>query len=349
MTFLRSPRAAHLGRVLVTLLLAWAAAWLCVRWHTPIPWMIGPLLATAAVSLAGAPTASASQLRNGGQWVIGTALGLYFTPQVGALVASLWWAVALGIAWALWLGVAFGRWLQRVPVPAREGMSPQAWRATTYYAGAIGAASEMTLLAERAGARSDLVAAAHSLRVLMVTLALPFAMSWSGVSGVDVAPPPLRPVSGMGLLLLGGLTLLGILLMRRTGRANPWFMGALLVTMGLTLAGVGLSAIPQALSNTAQLVIGVSLGVRFRPAFLHTAPRWLGAVGRHGPAPGDAGAGHLAGGHRRDGDHRQGVGLGGGRGDGLPGLPPGGGAGARGARLPPLGQCMTTGIWARVA
>lgn len=278
MTFLRSARAIHLGRVLATLLLAWAAARLCVWWHTPIPWMIGPLLATAAASLAGAPTASASQLRNGGQWVIGTALGLYFTPQVGALVASLWWAVALGIAWALWLGVAFGRWLQRVPVPAREGMSPQAWRATTYYAGAIGAASEMTLLAERAGARSDLVAAAHSLRVLMVTLALPFAMGWSGVSGVDVAPPPLRPVSGPGLLLLGGLTLLGIVLMRRTGRANPWFMGALLVTMGLTLSGVGLSAIPQALSNTAQLVIGVSLGVRFRPAFLHTAPRWLGAV-----------------------------------------------------------------------
>jgi uncharacterized membrane protein AbrB (regulator of aidB expression) len=30
--------------------------------------------------------------------------------------------------------------------------------------------------------------------------------------------------------------------------------------------------------NAAQLVIGVSLGVRFSAEFLHTAPRWLAAV-----------------------------------------------------------------------
>ena len=34
-------------RVLLTLLLALAAALLCVWLRTPIPWMIGPLLATA--------------------------------------------------------------------------------------------------------------------------------------------------------------------------------------------------------------------------------------------------------------------------------------------------------------
>src|SRR5574343_1952056 len=66
--------------------------------------------------------------------------------------------------------------------------------------------------------------------------------------------------------------------MRRLGRANPWFMGALLVTMAVTLSGVFLSGLPQWLTNAAQLVIGVSLGVRFSPAFLHTAPRWLGSV-----------------------------------------------------------------------
>jgi len=32
------------------------------------------------------------------------------------------------------------------------------------------------------------------------------------------------------------------------------------------------------MSNTAQLVIAVSLGVRFSREFLHTAPRWLGSV-----------------------------------------------------------------------
>ncbi|MBI3531786.1 MAG: AbrB family transcriptional regulator, partial [Burkholderiales bacterium] len=54
--------------------------------------------------------------------------------------------------------------------------------------------------------------------------------------------------------------------------------GALLVAMALTMAGIELSALPKALSNAAQLVIGVSLGVRFTPAFVHTAPRWLASV-----------------------------------------------------------------------
>ncbi len=265
-------------RVALTLLLAWAAARLCVWWHTPIPWMIGPLVATALVSVIGAPTASWNPWRNSGQWVIGAALGLYFTPTVGALVVGLWWAIALGIAWALALGLGFGAWLQRVHARQLDHLSPAELRSTTYFAGAIGGASEMTLIAERHGARTDLVAAAHSLRVLLVTLTIPFGMQAWGVVGIDLAPPGAREVLPVGLALLTALTLLGILVMRRLGRANPWFMGALLVTMGLTLSGVTLSAIPPGLSAAAQLVIGVSLGVRFTPAFVHTAPRWLASV-----------------------------------------------------------------------
>lgn len=265
--------------MLGTLALAWLAAQTCVWLATPIPWMIGPLLATALVSLTGAPTASHHRLRNVGQWVIGAALGLYFTPEVGRLVAGLWWAVVLGIAWAMWLGWLFGRWLQRVHTPHLGAMlSPQSLRATTYFSGSIGAASEMTLLAERAGARTDLVAAAHSLRVLMVTLTVPFAMQLSGAAGAELFAAPARRVDLMGLLWLGICTGLGGWVAYRLKRANPWFMGALFAAIGLTLTGQDWSALPQWLTNAAQLVIGVSLGVRFRPAFLHTAPRWLGSV-----------------------------------------------------------------------
>ena len=229
-------------------------------------------------SVVGVPTASWIPLRNSGQWVIGTALGLYFTPAVGSLVVGLWWAIALGIAWALALGLGFGAWLRHVHASQLEHLSGAQLRSTTYFAGAIGGASEMTLIAERHGARTDLVAAAHSLRVLLVTVTIPFAMQAWGVSGLDPAPPGARALYLPGLALLGGLTLAGALVMRWLGRANPWFMGALVVTMAITLSGVTLSAIPPALSAAAQLVIGISLGVRFTPAFVHTAPRWLGSV-----------------------------------------------------------------------
>lgn len=240
--------------------------------------MIGPLVATALVSVLGAPTESWTPLRNAGQWVIGTALGLYFTPAVGALVASLWWAIVMGIAWALALGLGFGAWLRHVHAGHLAALSPSALLSTTYFAGAIGGASEMTLIAERQGARTDLVAAAHSLRVLLVTVTIPFALQFAGVSGLDKLAAGVRDVQPWGLLALSGITLLGALVMQRLGRANPWFMGALVVTMAVTLCGFTFSAIPTALSNAAQLVIGVSLGVRFTPAFVHTAPRWLASV-----------------------------------------------------------------------
>ena len=88
MSALPSPR--FLAQVAVTLLLAWLAAQLCLVLHTPLPWMLGPLISVSLASIAGAPTQSWGRLRNLGQWTIGGALGLYFTPAVTALVAGLW-------------------------------------------------------------------------------------------------------------------------------------------------------------------------------------------------------------------------------------------------------------------
>lgn len=50
----------------------------------------------------------------------------------------------------------------------------------------------MTLLAERCGARTDLVAAAHSVRMAMAVLSVPLAMQWAKqhwqLQALDVAP-----------------------------------------------------------------------------------------------------------------------------------------------------------------
>ena len=116
-------------RTVATLALAWAAAAACVALQTPLPWMIGPLLATSVVSMAGGPTESWGPLRNAGQWTIGAALGLYFTPQVVALIGGLWWAIVLGIVWALFLGWLFGAWLYRVHAPRMDGVPAPMLRA----------------------------------------------------------------------------------------------------------------------------------------------------------------------------------------------------------------------------
>jgi uncharacterized protein len=266
-----------LFRTAATLVLALLGALAWRALGLPLPWMIGPLLATAIVSMAGAPTHSAAPLRNTGQWLIGAALGLYFTPVVVGLVLQLWWAILMAIGWSLSVGWAFGLWLHRQLAGRLPGPS-SACRATSYFAGAIGGASEMTLLAERAGARTDLVAAAHSLRMLIVTLGIPIAFQASGLQGLDPVVPATQAVRLPGLLMLLGTTGLAAYLLSRTRWPNPWFLGAFAVAIVSTGSGQEFSALPNGLTNAAQLFIGVSLGVRFRAEFMRTAPGWLGAV-----------------------------------------------------------------------
>lgn len=261
-------------RATVTLLLALAAAVACAWLRTPLPWMLGPLVAISVASILGAPTRSVPLLRNTGQWVIATALGLYFTPAVTALVASLWWAILLAIAWALLLGWAAARWLHYRHAERIGGDAAGRW-ATCFFAGAVGGASEMTVLAEREQGRSDLVAAAHTLRIVVVVLVIPPVLLWTGVHGLDGTLPGARFLDPLGLVLLCSATVAGGWLLARTGRANPWFMGPMLASMAISMAGVELSALPNGATNAAQLVIGVSLGVRFQREFLGAAPRWL--------------------------------------------------------------------------
>lgn len=262
--------AAAWGRGALTLALAAAAALLCERLRVPLAWTLGPLLATALACSAGARLRLAPQLRNGGQWVIGTALGLHFTPEVLRQLPGLAPALLAGVLWALLLGAAFSRLLLRNGAPDR---------ATAFFAGAIGGASEMAVLAERHGGRVDRVAAAHSLRVLIVVVAVPWGLQAAGFHALEARAAGAAVLPGPLLAGLCAATLAGALVMRRLGSPNPWVLGALVA--GLALVGSGTlpeAVLPQPMTNAGQLLIGVSLGTRFTPAFLHAAPRWLGAV-----------------------------------------------------------------------
>jgi uncharacterized protein len=257
------------GRFALALALALPAALLCEALRVPLPWMIGPLLATALAGVSGVRLAASRRLRDGGLWLIGVALGLYFTPAVVALLLPLAPAVLAGVLWALLLGYGFHRFLQRA-----SGDDAR----TTLFAAAIGGASEMAVLAERHGGRVDRVAAAHSLRVLLVVVLIPVSYQLLGVHGADTATLAVQEVRPLGLLVLALASGAGIALFAVLGAPNPWVLGSLAATAALTASGVELSALPKAATNAGQLFIGIALGSRFTPEFARAAPRWLGAV-----------------------------------------------------------------------
>jgi len=252
-----------------TLAAALAGAGLASWLRLPLPWFTGPLLTLATANMAGARLPSLPHARDGGQWIIGIALGLYFTPAVTREVLRLAPWIAVNIVF-VWLLALLGAWLLR-------RLSTES-AVTCFFAAPIGGASEMATQAERNGGRVDRVAAAHSLRIMMVSLIVPFALQWLGVRGADPYEPAAAGFSLMGLALLGALAAAGAVVLARLRVPNEWMLGPLLVTAAITAQGITFSALPTAVANAGQLLIGIALGCRFAPEFFRAAPRYLAAV-----------------------------------------------------------------------
>jgi membrane AbrB-like protein len=264
----RPARDSGLNPLLALLLCAGAGA-AFASLHLPLPWMIGPLLAMATCNFAGAELRAPRGGRAVGQILIGTALGLYFTPAVGQQVIAYWPVLLLAAAVAVLLGVLGGWILSRV-----SGVDTT----TAFFASVPGGAAEMTILGERFHARPDRVALAQSLRILVVVIVVPFALTYSGAHGSDsfvTVGPPLR---WQGLATLLALAAAGALLLDRLRMPNAFMFGPLAVTIAITVAEVQFSSLPAILTNSAQLLIGCALGARFERRSLESAPRYVAGV-----------------------------------------------------------------------
>lgn len=245
------------------------AGYAFARMHTPIPWMLGPLLVLALLRVAGVPVAAMPGGRHLGQWVVGTALGLYFTPQVVRGVAESWPLFVAGAAFAILLGYAAGVVLARL---ARLDLT------TGIFASVPGGAAEMTILSERFGARTDRVAAAQSLRIMIVVVVVPAAYVMLGLHGGDLYVPGTSEFRAEGLAGLMLATLAGSAVAQRMKLPNAFVLGSLAVTIPLTAFDVHFSAMPVPATNAGQCLLGCALGARFNRDFLRGAPRFVGAV-----------------------------------------------------------------------
>jgi len=236
--------------------------WLASLANWPLPWMVGSLLAVIAVRCSGWLVSEVPRGRQVGQWIVASAIGLHFTGEVMREVLAHFGVILAGAVGTLLLG------LIGIFILLRSGSD----RATAFFASMPGGASEMVVLANRHQAEAASVAAAHSLRLLLVVLIVPALFTWGLPS---VAAPPAAPVSWPWLAVLlpaGGLL---ALLWKRLGQPNPWMLGPLTVCALASVAFDLHIGLPGWAGALGQWLIGCSLACHFDRPFFRSAPAFL--------------------------------------------------------------------------
>ncbi len=255
-------RAADLRQrtpaILTALVVGIPAGYFCDWLNLPIPWMIGPMVIVAALNLSGVAMDSPPYARQMGQVLLGSALSLYFTPPVITALAANWPAIVLATLATFVIAALAAAILSRV-----SGVEPR----STFFASIPGGAMAMANLAHRYGAQIAPVAVAHSLRVSILVLVIPFVLTYGGIPLETGDYRPAVPLD-IGVLvpwLLAGFVLGEI--SERLHMHNGYLLMPIFFGAAFTVGEVQLSAVPEWLTDFAQLMFGLVLGARYERAF----------------------------------------------------------------------------------
>jgi len=234
------------------------AGWLFAWLETPIPWMIGPMIAVATVNLLGMRVHAVPYGRQMGQVILGSAVSIYFTPPIVAALGANFLPIVLATIAAFVIGGTGALVMSRV-----SGVDMK----SSFFASIPGGSMAMAVLAERYGAQIPPVAVTHSLRVSIVVVIVPFALTYGGIPLDGEAYVPNLPFNlwVFILWLAAGFVIGGLaekLRFHNGYMLMPIFLGA-----ALTISGVQLSAVPTWTTDFAQLMFGLILGERYERAF----------------------------------------------------------------------------------
>ena len=229
----------------------------------PLPFMLGPLLASALLATLGtrfAPREFAwlGGLRLGFIAVIGLMIGGQVTPALFSQAQGLAYSFAALTVFVLLCLACNYTIFRRI-----GGYDP----ATAFYSSTPGGLFESLAFGEEAGADPARLVLQQFLRVILVVTVVPIGLSlWRGevvgsAGGMTLAKAdvPWSSLPLIALAILAGVALGAALRMPARQLTGPMAVGA-----ALSLTGYVQIDLPQWLVNLAQVVVGASLGMRFR-------------------------------------------------------------------------------------
>ncbi|MEZ5860940.1 MAG: AbrB family transcriptional regulator, partial [Geminicoccaceae bacterium] len=257
---MRNPLTAAQWRGLGLALAIGFAGGLLFSWlGWPLPWMMGPMIATTLAALTRLPVAVPVTLRDPMMAIIGVLLGSGFTPE---LVANLWTWLPTLLVLPIYVALVAVSSMTYLRLVTR--FDPR----TTFFAGMPGGFGEMVLLGDRAGGDARRIALVHTVRVLLIVLTVPLLVRAFGIELPSALPAAARAgwLEVAGLLLAAGI---GGWLGTMLRLPAPTLLGGMVVSAIGHLTGLLEGAPPVLFVAIAQLVIGCSIGARFVGFRLH--------------------------------------------------------------------------------
>jgi uncharacterized protein len=244
--------------LLQTLLIATAFGALFELLHLPLAWMLGAMLSIAVAAIAGVRVLVPTPLRTGVVPILGVLLGSQFTPKSIELISHSLLSLASLVPYILVTGAATAVYFSRF-----SGFD----RTTRFFAGMPGGFSEMVIAGGAMGGDERRIALSHTSRIIFIVTTIPLWFQLTAGISRGTGGRSTVWLSDIALDDLGMLSLCAVI----GGAIGHWLripvgtlIGPLLASTALHLLGLTASQPPYEVVAVAQVLLGASVGARFR-------------------------------------------------------------------------------------
>jgi len=214
----------------------------------------GAMLAVGIAAMMGRPLAMPPILTQAMLVLLGISLGSLMSRQLLQHVSA--YPLTIGLLALATFCTTFGSsfYLQHI----------HGWdRTSAFLAASPGALSQITILAIEKGADVSAIAVVQTIRVILLTAALPLLLALTGMTSSSSPALAMAVASPMGLIGLIGASISTALLLRMAKFPASWMFGAMIGSSVLHGAGLIEGGLPPWVRGIALVGIGTLIGSRF--------------------------------------------------------------------------------------
>lgn len=244
-------------RFLLTLLAGILGGNLFSLLSLPLPWILGPLFFTVFLTMTLKEAYSPPSCTLVGFFILGISMGLYFAPEMGAIILDKLEFVIVMTVVIFFLSVINGvlyKYIFKLD-----------W-VTAIFGSIPGGTAQMIEIGKELGGRPEIIAIQQFIRLVLVVMIIPSLLIFSSKPANTIIEKHVEAVNVnlMGLLILFGLGCVGVVIGKFLRIPLYFLTGPLIVVAIFSLWGVPLGDVPLILLHIAQLFIGINIGTNFK-------------------------------------------------------------------------------------